>query len=420
MKLFLASEKFLMLFKFLLTYFRLFLGIFLGIIGQEVVKTQETSRRLIKPINEQPNDINSFSWKIFQGSRPVNPVDNLVLSPISVQFLLALMEYAADGETKRQLQLVTGFKQAESLRSIYNDVLARQASNLETAAAVFITTDKPVNNSFVQRASQTGTQVIQIGKNQNAEDVINDWITKSTKGKIRSAVNQLQSINPEIVLTSAIYFQGKWLHKFTPSFSDIFYTYIGSGSQAEYMELTDNLFFEEFTLGKSGAHGSVIGVPFDVPNSFLYIILPGQNVTLDTLIQRVDSRTFNKFYTGDVKQKSQIKLIMPKFQVTSYFSVVNSLLKMGLVDLFTSNSNLPYLVQNQQLQTNDILQQSYLSIDENGATASSATVSYIVPLSAKDPVFITKTVLVNKPFLAVIVDNGVPVFVSKIYQPYKI
>ncbi|KAL5277573.1 SRPN11 family protein [Megaselia abdita] len=401
---------------------KLFLALIGFIICVTALKNKHNlqPRRLIKPIDEQPNDINSFSWKVFQGSKPVNPVDNLVLSPISIQFLLALMEFAAEGETKRQLQLITGFKQIESLRSIYDDVVSRQASHLETSAAVFVTSDRPINKTFTEKAHKTGTDVFHIGLNQNPEDIINQWIAKSTKGKIRNTVNQLQSINPEIVLTSAIYFQGKWLHKFTPSSSDIFYTFVGTGNQAEYMELTDNLLYEEFTLGKH-THGSVIGIPFDVPNSFLFIVLPGQNVTLDTLIQNVNPATFNRFYNeADGKQREQIKLIMPKFQVTSYFSVVNPLLKMGLVDLFTSSSNLPYMVHNEQLQISDIIQQSYLSIDEDGATAASATISYVVPLSARDSVRNLKTVKVNKPFLAVIVDNGVPIFVSKIYQPYKI
>lgn len=405
----------------LLYIFSVLLIAVIGCISATKKKVNGQSRRILKPIDEQPNDINSFSWKIFQGSKQVNPVDNLVLSPISIQFLLALMEYAAEGETKYQLQLITGFKQVESLRSVYSDVVSRQASHLETAAAVFVTSDRPINQTFIEKAQKTGTDIYRIALNQNPEDIINQWIFKATKGKIRNTVNQLQSINPEIVLTSAIHFQGKWLNKFTPSSSDIFYTYVGTGNQAEYMELTDNLLYEEFTLGKY-AHGSIIGITFDVPNSFLFIVLPGQNVTLDTFMQYVSSDTFKRFYNNtDGRQKEEIKLIMPKFHANSYFSVVNSLLKMGLVDLFTSNCNLPYLVHNQPLQVSDIIQQSSLSIDEEGATAAAATVSHIVPLSAgRDFERNIKTVKVNKPFLAVIVDNGVPIFISKIYQPYKI
>lgn len=394
--------------------------LFIGAVECRRNQVDAQPKKLLKPA-EEPNDINSFSWKLFQGSKPVNRVDNLILSPISIQFLLALMEYAAEGETKHQLQLVTGFKQIDSLRSVYSDVAARQVSHLETAAAVFVTSDRSINKTFTEKAQRTGTEVYNIGLNQNTEDIINKWIAKATKGKISNTVNQLQSINPEIVLTSAIHFQGKWLHKFTSSSSDIFYTYVGTGNQTEYMKLTDSLPFEEFTLGRY-AHGSVIGIPFDVPSSFMFIVLPGQNVTLDTLMQNVSPDTFHKFYSDiDEKPKEKIKLIMPKFRADSYFSVVNSLLKMGLVDVFTSNSNLPYLVSNQPLQINDILQQSSLDIDEQGATAASATVSYTVPLSAaKDSTKHLKTVKVDKPFLAVIVDNGIPIFISKIYQPHQI
>lgn len=92
--------------------------------------------------------------------------------------------------------------------------------------------------------------------------------------------------------------------------------------------------------------------------------------------------------------------------------------QMGLVDLFTQASNLPYLAKNEPLRVDDILQQSILSVDEKGTIAAAATISHVVTLSlnsAPEEVFFN----VNQPFLSVIVDkrNKVPLFISKVFDP---
>lgn len=94
---------------------------------------------------------------------------------------------------------------------------------------------------------------------------------------------------------------------------------------------------------------------------------------------------------------------------------------MGIVDLFTTNSRLPYFARSSSdasLRVDDILQQSILSVDQKGTVAASATISHVVTLSlssALEEVFFK----VDEPFLAIIVDkrNQVPLFISKIYDP---
>lgn len=94
---------------------------------------------------------------------------------------------------------------------------------------------------------------------------------------------------------------------------------------------------------------------------------------------------------------------------------------MGIVDLFTTASRLPYFARSssdESLRVDDILQQSILSVDQKGTVAASATVSHVVTLSLSSvPEEITFKV--DEPFLAIIVDkrHQVPLFISKIYDP---
>lgn len=94
---------------------------------------------------------------------------------------------------------------------------------------------------------------------------------------------------------------------------------------------------------------------------------------------------------------------------------------MGIVDLFTTESRLPYFARSpteQSLRVDDILQQSILSVDQKGTVAASATVSHVVTLSLSsipEEIFFK----VDEPFLAIIADkrNQVPLFIAKIFDP---
>lgn len=92
---------------------------------------------------------------------------------------------------------------------------------------------------------------------------------------------------------------------------------------------------------------------------------------------------------------------------------------MGIVNLFTSVSNLPYVTANREpLRVQDIVQESYISVDEKGTIAAAATFSHVVTLSlnsAPEEVYFN----VDQPFISIIVDkrNKIPIFISKIYDP---
>lgn len=92
---------------------------------------------------------------------------------------------------------------------------------------------------------------------------------------------------------------------------------------------------------------------------------------------------------------------------------------MGLVDLFTINSQLPFLTDSQeQVKVDDVLQEAVLKVDETGTVAAAAQSVAVVTLSINEsPEEVA--FIVDQPFLAMIVDrrNRTPLFLAKIVDP---
>lgn len=92
---------------------------------------------------------------------------------------------------------------------------------------------------------------------------------------------------------------------------------------------------------------------------------------------------------------------------------------MGLVDLFTTKAQLPFMTKNQEaIKIDEILQQGVLKVDELGSVATVVQTVGVVTLSISDPP--DEVVFdINQPFITLIVDrrNKVPLFLGKVYDP---
>lgn len=92
---------------------------------------------------------------------------------------------------------------------------------------------------------------------------------------------------------------------------------------------------------------------------------------------------------------------------------------MGLVDLFTINSHLPFMTtEHQSIKIGDIMQRAVLRCDEMGSEASVVQTTDVLTLSVSEPLS-RVLITVDEPFLAMIVDrvNKVPLFLARISDP---
>lgn len=91
---------------------------------------------------------------------------------------------------------------------------------------------------------------------------------------------------------------------------------------------------------------------------------------------------------------------------------------MGLSRLFTSPSDLAYIMAGKSVSVGDCLHSAKLSVDEQGTIAAAANAFSIIPLSISPPDPEVPFV-VDQPFMVLLVDrrNKYPLFIGKIFDP---
>lgn len=371
-------------------------------------------------ISTTSNISNEFAWKLFRWSKPRDE-ENFILSPLTVQLILSVMQFGAKGNTKMQILNVTNNVNPSQLYYILNP--EGIAPEVKSASGIFIDTDERIDENVSGQIHKSGGNVYNIPLQHEpirAKNIINSWASNATDGHISEFLNADADVSSlKALLASAIYFHSTWKFHLKPSSPRTFYTTPNHKKFTEFMEVTAYLKFKDFNLGNNVV-GSMISLPYKENRYSMQLIVPVAELNLNTFLKGLDYVKFSDIIKNpDQLYQTKIKLFMPKFKASSKVSLVKPLQKMGLVDIFSQSKSLLTELFNshEALLVSEILQESTLDVDELGTVATSVTGAFVVPLSASEPE--ARVIVIDKPFIAVIVETAsqTPIFISKISNP---
>lgn len=362
-----------------------------------------------------------FAWELFQNTKvSTKDTDNLVISPLTVQHLISVLQYAAEGTTKEQITQVTNNISPATLYYMLHPVGASR--EVKSANGIFIDSNDRVSENASLYITANGGDIFMLPLQKNpdkAKQFINTWVSNGTEGHIPQLLGTENDVsNLRAFLASAIFFHSTWKHQFRSSKPRKFYTMFNEELLTDYMEVNSYFKMKNVDLGENN-WATVINLPYKENRFSMFLIIPDPFTNLITFLEKMNYRKFSEIIKNPSKlPTTKLNLFMPKFKISSKISLVPALQKMGLVDIFTSQSRLTKLIDgNQALRISEVLQQSTLEVDQFGTTATSVTTVSVVPLSAAEPdpqVFVLDT-----PFLAVIVENAneTPLFIARITNP---
>lgn len=358
-------------------------------------------------------------YRALRTSSGRDPNTNLLYSPYSISFALAMTYAGARGETAQQMADTLHFTLPEErLHPAFNalDQSLRSADadeedefRLNLANAIWGQRGYTFREPFLDLLAQhygAGLRILDFAAQPEAARLtINDWVSEQTEDKIQDLLPQ-GAIDPStvLVLTNAIYFNAAWRSPFSEEATHDapFALLDGSEITVPTMQGTMRLRYAE------GPGYQAIEIPYEGERFGMLIVLPeaGQYATyadafdadqLETIVDHLQMATF--------------ELHMPKFGYRSEFQLADTLGQMGMPAAFR-NADFSGITGTRDLFIDNVYHKGFITVDEAGTEAAAATA---VAMARSLP----ERLQIDRPFIYMIRDTetGSLLFVGEILDP---
>jgi len=174
-----------------------------------------------------------------------------------------------------------------------------------------------------------------------------------------------------LVLSSAVYFYGKWEHPFQPNQTRLAPFKLGNGSTAEtsFMNQTGHFGYAETPTVQ------ILEMKYAGTGLALDVLLPKPGSSLRDL----EGRLTEDHLAGWLAQLSDrnVEVLIPKFRVESQFSLREMLSRMGMGRAFTGSADFSGIDGQRDLALSNVLHKALVDVSEEGTEAAAATGSAV-------------------------------------------
>lgn len=377
------------------------------------------------------NDNNQFTLNYL---KTVNETDrsskSFVYSPLSITYVLGMVNDAATGQTKKELEQTLGFheggikavneyckKLIEGLPKVDNKV------TLNIANAIFLNKDYTLKQQFQQD--------MQIYYDAKAEALdfsspktlghINGWCNDKTKGMIPTILDE---VNPNMMsyLLNAIYFKADWTSKFDEKNTKT-ETFTTESGKTTMPLMHQNVLIN---YAKNDTY-SIVEMPYGNGMWSMMVMLPEEGKTTDDVINLLAQKgLYAKTYSGgesEMLRPYEVDLKLPRFETSSDTNelpvedgLVGLMQKMGVKLAFNSDfAEIPNMCE-VPVYIAMMRQKAKIKVNEKGSEAAAVTVAGMNKCTSVGPEnYPQATFHANRPFVYAIQESssGIILFVGK-------
>ncbi len=379
----------------------------------------------------------AFAMGLYQQLR--SGEGNLFFSPYSISTALAMTYAGAKGQTAEQMAMtlrcptmpevlhklaltgepLTQEQFAQAFGRIIKDLNSRGGKSkyeLRVANALWGQKGFEFLRAFTQTVEdQYGGKLQELDfvkAVEKARRTINSWVEKKTNDKIKDLLSagDLDAAT-RLVLTNAIYFKGNWASQFKKSQTqdEPFTLLNGTEVQAPMMnQKTKFGYAETDTL-------QVLEMPYVGEELSMVVLLPRKTDGIGELEKDLTGENLAQWLQE--AHKREVIVTMPKFKMTSKFSMASVLRSMGMTDAFTARADFSGMTGRRDLFISAVIHQAYVDVNEEGteaAAATAVTMKLTAVLPDQTPVF-----RADHPFLFLIRDktSGSILFLGRVMNP---
>ena len=392
------------------------------------------------PINLTPEqrtfayDNNQFTLNFL---KTVNETESngksFIYSPLSITYVLGMVNDAATGLTEKELEETLGFHEG-GIQAV-NDYCKKLIDGLpkvddkvtlNIANAIFLNKDyalKPQFEQDMQTYYDAKAEALDFSAS-NTLDHINGWCKEKTNGMIPSI---LDDIDPSTVsyLLNAIYFKADWASKFDPkNTKNETFTTENDNSSTDIPMMHQNVLISYL---KTDTYSAII-LPYGTGLWNMTVLLPEKGKTTDDVIKEVAQSSIlnNPGWCetgGNYFEGYEVDLKLPRFETSSDTDkledgLIGLMKKMGINRAFEDGlAEFPNMCE-APVYIEMMRQKAKIKVNEEGSEAAAVTVAgmnYESMGPDTPPEYPKATFHANRPFVYVIreASSGVILFVGK-------
>ncbi len=357
-----------------------------------------------------------FAAEIFRLSAKESDYENTLISPLSIMVALAMTANGADGETRAQMEEILGAEITlddlnEYLYSYLNTLPSSEKYKVHLANSIWARDGKlePQKDFLQTVANYYGADFYKAPFDTSTVEDVNAWVKKNTSGMIDKIINE---ITPTTVmyLINALSFDAEWAEKYEKSdVHDRTFTTLSGETQTVSM-----MYSEESKYIEDENTSGFIKDYADGKYSFV-ALLPDENVDFEDYVSSLTGEKIEALMKS--KQRTAVDAGLPQFEYSYDISLVEVLKTMGMTDAFDATgadfSKIGKTVDGNPLYISEVLHKTFISVDTERTKAAAIT---LVAMEECTSVAITKSVILDRPFVYMIVENEteLPIFIGTV------
>ena len=386
------------------------------------------------------NDNNQFTLNFL---KTVNDVDksgkSFIFSPLSITYVLGMVNDAATGETEKELEQTLGFHEGgikavnEYCKKLIDGLpKVDERVKLNIANAIFLNKNYTLKSQFgqdMQTYYDAKAEALDFSSPQTLS-LINSWCSDKTNGMIPTILDE---VNPNMMsyLLNAIYFKADWASKFDQN-NTREETFAKENGSTELPMMHQNVLIQYL----NNDIFSAVKIPYGSGLWNMMVLLPEEGKTTDDVINHFATcglsgveglicqitedniATMKKNYFSPY----EVDLKLPRFETDSDTDkldikdgLVGLMKKMGINLAFDSYlAEIPNMCE-LPVYIAMMRQKAKIKVNEEGSEAAAVTVAGMIEMSAMPMEYPKATFHANRPFVYVIQEasSGVILFVGK-------
>lgn len=349
---------------------------------------------------------NDFTFNLY---RAVNDAQqerkSIVTSPLSVTYVMGMLNDGAAGKTEEEITSVLGFGAGDKAAvNAYCQALIQQAPladpsvKLQIANIVAADEDVVLEDTYKQNMSDYyEADVASLDFSEPASlDYLNGWCNEKTEGMIPKIIDQL-SPEAKLVLMNAICFKATWTEKFDEQDTKEETFTKADGTAATVPMMYRNALIQ---YGANDVFSSVC-LPFGSGDKYrMYVLLPSEGKSVDDVVNVL---------TNDFWEKNRpvgnavVDLKLPRFKTNSDIRLNDLISQLGAPSMFDSEkADFAGISKNyKELYVSLLKQKAAIEVSEEGTKASAVTVAMIDTTSGPMD-YVKATFHADRPFVYLI------------------